>query len=63
MGFVISNVGDMGCLLCLVVAEDYGGASWSRGDMGDKLRVGVDYTLRIAVGLGAAIAHDPGCTG
>ena len=63
MGFVVADVGDMSSLLGLIVAEDYGGAWGGRGDVRDELRVCVDYTLRIAVGLCTAITHDPGSTG
>ena len=63
VSLVVPDVGYMGCPLRLIISEYDGGSWWGRGDAGDKLRVRVDYTLRIAVGLSTAIAHDPGFTG
>jgi hypothetical protein len=63
MGLVVPDVSDIGCPLRLVVIDDDGGSGRGRGYAVDELRVGVDDTLRIAVGLGTAIAHDPGFTG
>ena len=60
MGFVVTDVGDMCGLLGLVVTEDYGCTGRGRGEVRDELRVCVDYTLRVTVGLCTAIAHDPG---
>jgi hypothetical protein len=63
MSLVVADVGDVSSLLGLVVAEDYGSSWGGRCDARDELGVCVDYTLRVAVGLCTAIAHDPGSTG
>ena len=63
MSFVVADVGDMRSLLGLVVSEDYGSSGRGQCDVRDELAVCVDYTLRVAVGLCTAVAHDPGSTG
>ena len=63
MSRVVADVGELGGCLRLVVTEDQSGAWGGLCNVGDELRVGVDDALRVAVGLCAAIAHDPGDAG
>jgi hypothetical protein len=63
VGLIVPDVSDVGGSLRLIVAEDYGCSRRCRGDASDELGVGVDDTLRIAVGLCTAITHDPGFSG
>ena len=60
---VVAEVSYLRGVLGLVIAEYEAGVGRSRSDSGDEMRVCVDYSLRVAVRLCAAIAHDPGITG
>ena len=63
VGGVVAEVSYLRGGLGLVVSEYETCVGRSRCDSGDEMRVRVDYSLRVAVCLCAAIAHDPGITG
>ena len=63
VGRIVADVGQLGGCLRLIVTEDQCSPWGSWGNVGDELRVGVYYALRVAVGLCADIAHDPGSAG
>ena len=60
---VVTDVGELGGGLRLVVTKYQSGSGRGGGDAVNDLGVRIDNSLREAVGLGSAIAHDPGFTG